>query len=149
MAGVSGGGTLVPWIRLMWNFGAADAIALSNASIVVGALCSFVVNFKKRHPLKKNLDGLPSGLILDYDIAAVALPMGVVGSAIGAIVPQVVPEPVIIGILTLLLIGVIISTANKLKKMIKAENAKLEAQKQAKLELELAASKLADATILD
>ncbi len=78
---------MVPWLRLMWNFSAADAIALSNASIVSGATCSFVVNFNKRHPLKKNLDGLPSGLVLDYNIAAVALPMGVVGSAIGAIVP--------------------------------------------------------------
>lgn len=139
-AGVSGGGTLVPWIRLMWNFSASDAIALSNASIVCGALCSFVVNFKKRHPLKKDLDGKPAGLILDYNIAAVALPMGVVGSAIGAIIPQVVPEPVIIGILTVLLIIVIISTANKFKKMVKAENEKFAAQKKAKEELELAAT---------
>lgn len=87
MAGVAGGGTLVPWIRLMFNFNAADAIAISNSSIASGAVCSFIVNFNKRHPVKKNLDGQPSGLVLDYNIAAVALPMGVVGSAIGAIVP--------------------------------------------------------------
>jgi uncharacterized membrane protein YfcA len=131
-AGVSGGGTLVPWLRLMWNFSAKDAIALSNASILIAALCSFTVNFKKRHPLKKNLEGKPSGLVLDYNIAVVAIPMGVVGSAIGAIIPQVVPEPVIIGILTLLLIGVIVITSKKLKQMLAKEREVIEAAKAQK-----------------
>jgi hypothetical protein len=48
--------------------------------------------------------------------------MGVVGSAIGAIIPTVLPEPILISILTLCLFAIDIITACKLISICKEEN---------------------------
>jgi uncharacterized membrane protein YfcA len=53
-AGIGGGGTLVPIIRLLFNFVLADAIALSNATIAVAATMRYIYNFRKTHPLKSD-----------------------------------------------------------------------------------------------
>lgn len=117
MGGIVGGGTLVPLIRLIFNFGTAQAIALSNVSVGTGAVVSFILNFNKPHPFKKDLDGKPAGLLLDYNLTIIMMPMGVVGSAIGAIIPAVVAEPILILILVLLLIFVTFVSAKKLLAM--------------------------------
>jgi len=84
---MSGGGTLVPLMRLIYKFSASDAIIISNISLATVALLCFIVNFRKKHPKKKDLDGKPAGLLIDYNLAIVMLPMGVIGSATGAIIP--------------------------------------------------------------
>ena len=87
LAGMSGGGTLVPLMRIIFKFSASDAIIISNISLAAGALLCFILNFRKNHPKKKDLDGKPAGLLIDLNVAIVMLPMGVIGSAIGAIIP--------------------------------------------------------------
>jgi uncharacterized membrane protein YfcA len=111
--GSSGGGTLIFFLRVMFQFTAGNAIAISNTSIATGAIVSYILNFKKKHPFKKDTDGKPAGLLLDYNIAIIMMPMGIVGSAIGAIVPIVLPEPLIIAGLTISLAYVAVITIQK------------------------------------
>jgi uncharacterized membrane protein YfcA len=121
-AGMGGGGTMVPLLRMIFNFTVAQSIAISNTTVAVSGFIGYVFNFKKRHPLKKDLDGNPSGTLMDYSIGIVILPMGAVGAAIGAIVGLILPEPIIIVVLTLILSYIFVQTALKLRKMRTAEN---------------------------
>jgi uncharacterized membrane protein YfcA len=118
-AGIGGGGTMVPNIRIIFNFGVKDAIALSNATIAVAALMRYLVNFRKNHPLKFDTLGKPAGLIVDYNITLIMMPMLIVGSAVGVVVNYILPEPAIISVLIVSLVYIVITTAIKLVKMIK------------------------------
>jgi uncharacterized membrane protein YfcA len=100
---MGGGGTMVPLNRMFFNFNVAQSIAISNATVAVSGFIGYVFNLRKKHPLKKDLDGNPSGTLLDYSIGIVILPMGAVGSAFGAIVGLILPEPIIIAVLTVVL----------------------------------------------
>lgn len=113
---------MVPIARLLFNFNATDAISLSNITIAASGLIGYLFNFRKRHPLKKDLDGKPSGTLMEYSIAIVLLPMGVVGATCGSIISYLLPEPILIGVLTATLVYIFITTALKLKRMCKAEN---------------------------
>ena len=65
--------------------------------MTVACVC-YLLNFRKKHPLKVDLDNKPCGLLIEYNLAIVMLPMGVIGSAIGAIIPAVLPEPILIAV---------------------------------------------------
>lgn len=65
---------------------------------------------------------------MDYSIAIVILPMGAVGAACGAIVGLILPEPIIIVVLTLMLIYIFYATTKKWYNMRKAENVALKAK---------------------
>jgi uncharacterized membrane protein YfcA len=137
-AGMGGGGTMVPIIRMLFNFPANQAIYLSNITVFISGLLRYLFDFKKRHPLKKDLKGNSCGTLLEYSIAIIIMPMGVVGSACGSIVSLILPEPLIIGVLTFVLVFITISTSFKLKGMIKAEseakNKKIEAEEKKEIE---------------
>ena len=72
--------------------------------------------------MKKDPEGKPTGLLIDYDLVMVMLPPGVVGSALGAIIPAFLPEPIVIAILTICLMVVTAMTTQKLVMMVKSEN---------------------------
>jgi uncharacterized membrane protein YfcA len=122
MAGMGGGGTMVPLLRMIFNFTAVQSIVLSNATIAVSGFIGYVFNINKKHPLKKDLDGKPSGTLMDYSIGIVIMPMGAVGAACGAIVSLILPEPIIITVLTLMLVYIFYATTKKWYNMRKAEN---------------------------
>lgn len=109
---------MVPHIRIWFNFNVKDAIALSNATIVVAATMRYIINFRKSHPLKFDTKGNPAGTIVDYNLTAVMLPMIIVGSAVGVIVNFILPEPVITAVLIVALLYIVSTTAIKLYKMI-------------------------------
>ena len=106
MGGLGGAGTLVPILRLIFNFDVKDAIALSNITIFVSGFIRWVWDGPKRHPLKKDKDGKASGTLLEYNVAVLILPMGVVGSALGSIISLILPEPVLIVVMTVVLAGI-------------------------------------------
>lgn len=62
---------------------------------------------------------------MDYSIGIVILPMGAVGATAGAIVGLILPEPIIIGVLTTMLIYIFVKTTTKWLSMRKNENAAL------------------------
>ncbi len=70
-AGMSGGGTLVPLLRMIFLLSAKDAILISNSTIAVCGLVSFCISFKRTHPLKVDTQGKPAGLEVEYDLAVI------------------------------------------------------------------------------
>ena len=66
-AGMTGGGTLVPLLRMIFLFSAKDAILISNATIAVCGVINFCISYKRTHPLKVDTKGKPAGLEVEYD----------------------------------------------------------------------------------
>lgn len=119
---MGGGGVLIIVLRAFFVFGIKDAIIISNATIAISGLIRYVVNFRKNHPVKVDTYGQPAGILVEYNVCVVMLPMAIVGSALGAILSLILPEPITISILMASLIYVVITTALKLHKMFLIEN---------------------------
>ena len=133
MAGMGGGGTMVPLIRVLFSFNVPNAIALSNITVFISGLQRYLFDFKKKHPLKKNLHLEASGTLLEYNIAILIMPMGIVGAAVGSIVGLVLPEPILIGVMTVVLSFIAVNMAIMLKNKCKEErNSKITNEMQTK-----------------
>lgn len=111
--GLGGGGAMVPVLMIFFRFDLKRAIALSNSTIFISALIRFLVNSRQTHPLKKDTESKPTGVLVDYNIGIVMLPAITLGVTAGAILNTVMPEVVILALLTLLLVGVV--TMNGIK----------------------------------
>ena len=116
--GLGGGGSLIPIIIIFFGFDVKQAIGLSNCSIAVASICRYFFNFPKSHPYK---DG--KGVLVDYNIASLMLPMIVVGATIGVMLNKILPMIVVTITLTLLLLIVSYTTLRKFMK-IKADELK-------------------------
>ena len=84
--GLGGGGAVVPIVMVFFNYDVKTSIALSNSTIVIAALTRMIINSKLPHPSKTDVQGNPSGVIIDYNIASLMLPMIIVGAMIGVAV---------------------------------------------------------------
>ncbi len=71
MAGTSGGGSLIPLLRIIFYFAIKDSIAISNLTIAVVGIISFITTYTVKHPLKKDTKGNPAGLAFEYNLAVV------------------------------------------------------------------------------
>ena len=91
MGGVGGAGMLVPIIVLFFKFDFKNSIALSNFSIFLSSLLRYILNFNKPHPLKNK-----TGLLVDYNLGILMLPMIISGVSIGVILNLMFPSLVII-----------------------------------------------------
>ena len=120
MGGLGGGGSQMPICMIFFGFDVKQAIGLSNASICVCSIYRYLYNFNKPHPLKNG-----QGVLVDYNVAAIMLPMAVVGASVGVIVNIILPDLVIIIILCLLLSFMSFTTGKKWCKIIDEERAKL------------------------
>ena len=69
MAGTSGGGSLIPLLRIIFLFTVKDAIAISNLTIAVVGIISFITTYTVKHPLKVDTKGKPAGLAFEYNLA--------------------------------------------------------------------------------
>jgi uncharacterized membrane protein YfcA len=121
--GLGGGGAIVPVSLFFFNFDTRNSIALSNLSICVAAVLRYLICWNKTHPLKTNEEGKPSGVLVDYNIATLMLPMIVVGAACGVAINILLPEPLIVLFIVIVLGYVTITTVIKLLKIMKVENA--------------------------
>ena len=84
--GLGGGGALVPVVMVFFNFDIKASIALSNITILFSSYVRMIMNRNKTHPLKTNCEGKPSGVLIDYNIATLMLPMIIVGAMCGVVV---------------------------------------------------------------
>jgi hypothetical protein len=66
--GIGGGGLLVPIFLLVFGFGTRDSVALSNLSILGGAIVSLLFNLPRRHPRHADRP------LIDWDIILVMEP---------------------------------------------------------------------------
>ena len=92
------------------------AIALSGFSIFICSITRFVVNFKQKHPEKKE------SVSLDYGLATVMNPTVLMGSFIGVIFNTWFPDLLIQIILTLLLFFLTTQAGLKARDILKKEN---------------------------
>jgi len=86
MGGVGGGGIVIPIVIIFFKFDAKNAVALSNFSIFLSSLMRWLIFLKDKHPLKKG-----KGLMLDYNVAIICLPLIIAGVSIGVIVHIIMP----------------------------------------------------------
>ncbi|KAL0026889.1 hypothetical protein WJX77_009207 [Trebouxia sp. C0004] len=97
--GIGGGGVLVPLYASMLGFPAKYAVALSNFTIVGGAVANLFFNINRRHSFK------PKPLI-DWDLILVMEPSTILGAVIGGYLNKVSPAWLAAVLLALLITAV-------------------------------------------
>jgi len=99
----------------MFGFSTIQAIALSNFVIFAGA----VVRYFAFSIFQKNPD--KDATIVDYNLCAFMLPLVLVGSFVGTIISSLLPEAVLVIILSLMLIYLTYESLEKAVSMWKKE----------------------------
>lgn len=94
--GIGGGGVLVPLYASVLGFPAKYAVALSNFTIVGGALANLFFNIGRRHSFK------PRPLI-DWDLILVMEPSTILGALIGGYLNKISPAWLAAALLALLI----------------------------------------------
>ncbi len=96
--GIGGGESLLPTFTIFFQFRSRAAVALNSCIIFLGALTRFLINFRMKHPDNKQR------VLIDYNIAAVLLPMTLFGSRLGVFVNATFPEAIILILQTIVLL---------------------------------------------
>lgn len=120
--GLGGGGALIPVVLFFFKFDTKNSIALSNASIFISATCRYLLNLKKPHPLKEKYGKDRAGILVDYGLTMLMLPMIVVGASLGVLVKEIMSEAILVIGLAAGLLGFGTMLAFKLHKIRKVEN---------------------------
>ena len=110
--GLGGGGAIIPVMLLFYGFDAKQSIGISNASICMASICRYLINFNKTHPLKEG-----KGILVDYNIASLMLPMIVVGATTGVMINKILPPIIVSVVFTLLISFFTFTTFKKLLKI--------------------------------
>lgn len=126
MAGIGGGGVTVPLIQALFQFSLKRSIALSGFSIFICSVTRFIVNYKQKHPEKKDC------VSLDYSLATVMNPTVLMGSFIGVIFNTWFPDLLIQIILTLLLFFLTTQAGIKARDILRKENRALARKNKSK-----------------
>ena len=82
----------------------------------MASICRYIFNFNKTHPLKQG-----QGVLVDYNIASLMLPMIVVGATTGVMLNKILPPIVVAIIFTILLVYFTVKTFLKLLNINKVE----------------------------
>lgn len=106
MAGIGGGGIVVPLCMLLFGFDTKESISMSGFIIFLCSVSRFIVNRNQMHPAKNTV-------VIDYGLASVMLPTVMMGSLIGVYVNVILPPMILQIILTLVLLLLAIQTGIK------------------------------------
>ena len=85
IAGLGGGGIIIPFSMIFFVFDTKDAIAISNFAIFTCSITRYIYTFDKMHPEKKEY------VLIDYNIAIIMLPTVMMGSLIGVYLNIMLP----------------------------------------------------------
>lgn len=85
MGGIGGGGVVVLLIQLTLFFDFKEATALSGFSILTCSITRFIITINQKHPEK-------NAVALDYGLASVMMPAVLIGSFIGIIFNEILPD---------------------------------------------------------
>lgn len=88
LAGIGGGGVVVPLLSVFFSFTFKEATAISGFSILLCSIARYFYNLKQMHPDKKAVS-------IDYGLGIVMLPTVMMGSFIGVIMNAMLPELVL------------------------------------------------------
>ena len=74
IAGIGGGGIVIPLVISFFGFTTKPAIAVSSFSTFTATLGSFLFNFRGRHPEK------PHTVLIDYGLTVIMMPTTLAGA---------------------------------------------------------------------
>ena len=114
-AGIGGGGIVIPICLILFRFDTTHSIALSNVNIFMASLTRFILNFRSKHPLK-------DAVVVNYEIVLIMLPGTLLGALIGVQINSILPDIVILVLLTFLLFYMGYKSLVSGVKMFKEEN---------------------------
>ncbi|CDW75048.1 UNKNOWN [Stylonychia lemnae] len=123
VAGLGGGGVIIPFSMIFFDFNTKDAIAISNFGIFTGAISRYIYSLDKKHPEKEN------AVIIDYNLAILMLPTVMMGSLIGVYFNIMLPSILLSGILTILQLFIGFQSLMKGREMYKKETLKFQQQR--------------------
>ena len=95
--GIGGGGLLIPILLILLGFVAHEAIPISKLMIFTGALTSFFLGFRQKHPTR-------DAITIDYNVPMILVPMMLFGTMVGVTLNKVCPPWLILVNLSLILI---------------------------------------------
>ena len=104
--GIGGGGVFVPTYILVSGLSAHFAIPLSKVTVLGGALGSYLVNGRQRHPLTDRP-------LIYYDVAMMMQPTTLLGTVLGVYLNVVFPAFVLVFMLVAILIISFLSILRK------------------------------------
>ena len=124
--GLSGGGVIMPTAAAFFNVNTVHSIAMSNFSIFVSGLIRIIINFNVRHPLKN------WATLVDYNVVSIMMPFCIIGSAVGIILNPIIPSMAVIVIMEVIILGVLITSVQKMVLLHKNEKVYARAQEKGK-----------------
>ena len=133
LAGIGGGGVVVPLLSVFFTFEFKEATAISGFSILICSIARFFYNFDQMHPEKKAVS-------IDYGLAIVMLPTVMMGSFLGVIMNAMLPDLILQILLTLLLGFLTVQSSMKARDIFNKENEKIKAKRKKQKEAAKAAS---------
>ena len=89
IAGLGGGGIVIPLTMMLFVFDTKNAIAISNFTIFICSATRYIYTLDKKHPEKKEY------VLIDYNIAIVMLPTIMMGSLTGVFLNIILPAVVL------------------------------------------------------
>ena len=115
-SGSGGGGIVIPIALSLYRFGPKTSIALSNCCLGFSGIVRYLKSLKESHPLKNG-----TGVVYDYNFAAVALPAAIIGASFGSIVNLIAPEPAILALFLCVTLYTAFSSFQKYRQLRKTE----------------------------
>ncbi len=115
IAGIGGGGVVIPFCMTFFGFSMKKAISLSGFSILACSITRYIYNYGQKHPKK-------DAVVIDYGLACVMLPTVLIGSLLGVIINMMFPALYLQVILSLLLVFLTIQAAIKALAIYKKES---------------------------
>jgi uncharacterized membrane protein YfcA len=124
---MGGGAIFVPLLILIGYFEPSTAASVSQTIVLGGAVAVFIFSFPRRHPKFDRP-------LVDYMLALVLLPPSLIGSLLGTIVNQILPQWLIV-VLSFLVLGLV--TWNAIHRAISMWRDETNAMKSSENPLEL------------
>ena len=97
--GVGAGTIIIPAYIVFFGFVSSDAIPLSRITIFAGSLVNYIINWKQRDPFDEKR------FLINYNLAAVMMPLLLAGTQVGVIFSRFLPAALISMILVVYLIS--------------------------------------------
>ncbi|TNV79608.1 hypothetical protein FGO68_gene15395 [Halteria grandinella] len=117
-AGTAGGGVVIPLVMIFFGWDTKMGISISNFTVIFTAIARYLLEFNATDKVKGY------GTVIKYDYILLTIPPLKVGSAIGAIVNQIIPELVIVIVLVALLIVMFGLTTHRAVSLYRGETKK-------------------------
>eukprot|EP00347_Sterkiella_histriomuscorum_P009932 403339320 len=122
IAGLGGGGIIIPFSMIFFVFDTKNAIAISNFAIFTCSVTRYIYTLDKKHPHPDK----KQNVIIEYNLAIVMLPTVMMGSLTGVFLNIIFPAIALQAILTALLIFLSLQSLMKGKDMYRKETIKFQ-----------------------